>query len=122
MLSGAKITGTPSFRIAPSSTVPGSQAVTEFVLTVTAPAKPVKQVIHRESATFKGAKQTRRDARCEDIAWMNDCGGGADEAANRLGMTRDALWKFCDRHGMRDVFLAMSDRDRKRDNQWTGAA
>jgi hypothetical protein len=49
-----------------------------------------------------------REARLEDLRDLIANGATMGEVLTRLGMTRDALWKWCDRHGHGDEWRHLS--------------
>jgi transcriptional regulator with GAF, ATPase, and Fis domain len=62
-------------------------------------------------------------AREEDVLWMAETGESLSGAARRLGMTRDTLWQWLRRHGMRDVLDVLMAREPWRiDNRQPGEA
>lgn len=54
----------------------------------------------RERTHHRGRVVINHDARREDLAWMAETGETFAGAAKRLGVTTDALGKWCERHDM----------------------
>ena len=61
------------------------------------------------------------DAACreEDLTMLADTGETLDAACARLGINRDALWKWCWRNGQLDMYERLARRQRKTVNQYT---
>lgn len=53
-----------------------------------------------------------RTARAEDLAWMAETGETIPGAAHRLGISTDALEKWCDHNGHRDLFRQLQRNSR----------
>ena len=51
-----------------------------------------------------------RQARIEDLAWMVECGENAEGAARRLGLTRNALERWCGNHAP-DLWRRLCSRE-----------
>jgi hypothetical protein len=62
------------------------------------------------------------DDRLDRILELDEMHTGIDEVCAALGIGRDALWKWCDKQGRRDLYARISGRTRTMPNQWTGVA
>jgi hypothetical protein len=72
----------------------------------------------------KGVRSTTPfdDDRLDRILELDEMHAGIDEVCAALGIGRDALWKWCDKQGRRDLYARISGRTRTMPNQWTGVA
>ena len=69
----------------------------------------------------KGLRTTDGD-RLDTLRELDESGGTLRDVERLLGIDRDALWKWCDRHGERALYASIARRTRVGGNQWTEAA
>lgn len=67
-----------------------------------------KETACDECKAANTAGVARRTSRLEDLRELIAQGAGVEEVCDRLSVTRDGLWKWCDRHNLRDEWAALS--------------
>ena len=68
------------------------------------------------------ASSAKIDSRANELRHLDEMGEGISEACRQLGLNRNALWKWCKTHGLRDVYRSLAGREQIRANQWTKEA
>lgn len=71
---------------------------------------PTPETMTTAGRAAAGAHERRRAARLEELRTLIARGADVAEACRALGVTRDGLWKWCDKWGHGDIWRALNPR------------